>query len=219
VVKGLTEAIAHLRDRRAAGLGLLTIGAHRVVYGIVTVATILVYRNYFHSVDQVDAAIADLGLLVVITGAGFVLAAAVTPPATAALGVRRWLIVSLVASAVLQVLPGAIYAKVPLMVAAFLLGLAAQNIKICVDTLVQAHVDDELKGRVFVLYDMVFNVALVVAAVVGAVVLPANGRSVLALVVLAACYLALAAVFAVVTRGLDLDAGTESLRAAAASTR
>jgi MFS family permease len=219
VVKGLTEALAHLRDRRAAGLGLLTIGAHRVVYGIVTVATILVYRNYFHSVDQVDAAIADLGLLVVITGAGFVLAAAVTPPATAALGVRRWLILSLVASAALQVLPGAIYAKVPLMVAAFLLGLAAQNIKICVDTLVQAHVDDELKGRVFVLYDMVFNVALVVAAVVGAVVLPADGRSVLALVVLAACYLALAAVFTVVTRGLDLDAGTESLRAVAASTR
>ena len=213
VVKGLTEALAHLRERRAAGLGLLTIGAHRVVYGIVTVATILVYRNYFHSLDQVDAAIADLGLLVVVTGAGFVLAAAVTPPAAAALGVRRWLTVSLVASAVLQVLPGAVYAKVPLMIAAFLLGLAAQNIKICVDTLVQAHVDDELKGRVFVLYDMVFNVALVVAAVVGALVLPANGRSVLALVVLAACYAGLAVVFTVLTRGLDLDAGTESLQA------
>jgi MFS family permease len=213
VVTGLTEALAHLRDRRAAGLGLLTIGAHRVVYGIVTVATILVYRNYFHTLDQVDAAIADLGLLVVVTGAGFVLAAAVTPPAAAALGVRRWLTVSLVASAVLQVLPGAVYAKVPLMIAAFLLGLTAQNIKICVDTLVQAHVEDELKGRVFVLYDMVFNVALVVAAVVGALVLPANGRSVLTLVVLAACYAGLAVGFTVLTRGLDLDAGTESLQA------
>ena len=63
------------------------------------------------------------------------------------------------ASAVFQVLPGAIYAKVLLMIAAFLLGLTAQNIKICVDTLVQAYVHDELKGRVFVLYDMVFNMA------------------------------------------------------------
>lgn len=213
VVAGLTEALRHLREHRAAGIGLLTIGAHRVVYGIVTVATILVYRNYFHSVTEVDAAIADLGLLVVVTGAGFVLAAAVTPPATAALGVRRWLVVSLVASAVLQVLPGAIYATVPLLVAAFLLGLAAQNIKICVDTLVQAHVADELKGRVFVLYDMVFNVALVVAAVIGAVILPANGKSVLVLVVLALAYLGLAAVFAAATRGLDLDAGTGSLKA------
>jgi len=213
VVSGLVEALAHLRQRRAAGLGLLTIGAHRVVYGVVTVATILVYRNYFHAVADVDAAIADLGLLVVITGAGFVLAAAVTPPAVAALDVRRWLILSLVASAVLQLLPGAIYAKAPLMVAAFLLGLTAQNIKICVDTLVQAHVDDELKGRVFILYDMVFNVALVLAAVIGAFVLPADGKSVLVLVVLAACYLGIAALFTAASRGLDLDAGTGSLQA------
>ncbi|MFL6026881.1 MAG: MFS transporter [Friedmanniella sp.] len=218
VVAGLTAALVHLRTRRAAGIGLLTIGAHRVVYGIVTVATILVYRNYFHTVDQVDPAIADLGLLVVVTGAGSVLAAAVTPPATAGLGVRRWVVISLVGSAVVQVLPGAIYAKVPLLVAAFLLGLAAQNLKICVDTLVQAHVDDELKGRVFVIYDMVFNVALVVAAVLAALVLPTNGKSVLALVVLAACYLAVAGAFALVTRGLDLDAGTESLRREATPT-
>jgi len=217
VVAGLVEALTHLRDRRAAGIGLLTIGAHRVVYGVVTVATILVYRNYFHSLDEVDAALADLGLLVVVTGTGFVLAAVATPPATARLGVRRWLTASLVASGVVQVLPGAVYAKAPLLVAAFLLGLTAQNIKICVDTLVQAHVDDELKGRVFVLYDMVFNVALVLAAAVGALVLPANGKSVLVLALLAACYLAIALAFTAATRGLDLDAGTESLRPAAAT--
>lgn len=213
VVAGLAEAVRHLRLHRAAGLGLLTIGAHRVVYGIVTVATILVYRNYFHTLDQVDAALADLSLLVVITGAGFVVAAAVTPPMTARIGVRRWMVLCLVASAVFQVLPGAVYAKAPLLVAAFLLGVTAQNIKICVDTLVQAHVADEVKGRVFVLYDMVFNVALVLAAVVGAVILPADGKSVLILALLAGCYLLTAAVFAVVSRGLSLDEGTESLRA------
>ncbi|CAA9312057.1 MAG: hypothetical protein AVDCRST_MAG61-1847 [uncultured Friedmanniella sp.] len=212
VLRGLAQALAHLRHRPAAGIGLLTIGAHRVVYGIFTVAMILVYRNYFHTVDQVDAAIADLGLLVAVTGAGFVLAAAVTPPGTAALGVRRWLAVSLAASGVLQLLPGAIYDKAPLMVAAFLLGLTAQTVKICVDTLVQAHVDDELKGRVFVLYDMVFNLALVIAAVIAALVLPPDGRSVPVLVVLAGCYLATAAVFAASTRGLSMDRGTESLQ-------
>jgi MFS family permease len=75
------------------------------------------------------------------------------------------------------------------MVAASLLGLTAQCIKICVDILVQAHVADEFKGRVFVLYDMIFNVTLVVAAVIGAVILPANGKSVIILVVMAVCYL------------------------------
>ena len=93
-----------------------------IIYGIVTVATILVYRNYFHRIDEVEPAIADLGVLVVITGAGFVLAAAVTPPMTARVGVRAWIIACLAASAVFQVVPGAIYAKVPLGIAAFLLG-------------------------------------------------------------------------------------------------
>ena len=146
IVAGLAEALAHLRERRPAAIGLLTIGAHRVIYGIVTVATILVYRNYFHTLEQVEAAIADLGILVVITGAGFVFAAVVTPPMSARLGVRSWIVVCLVGSAVFQVFPGAFYAKIPLGIAAFLLGLTAQNIKICVDTLVQAHVARRLQG-------------------------------------------------------------------------
>ena len=211
VVAGLVAALRHLTERRPAGLALLTIGAHRIIYGIVMVATILVYRNYFHRIDEVEPAIADLGVLVVVTGAGFVLAAAVTPPMTARVGVRGWIIACLAASAVFQVLPGAIYAKVPLGIAAFLLGLTAQSIKICVDTLVQAHVDDELKGRVFVIYDVIFNLALVLAAVIGAVILPANGRSVLILVLMAAGYLVLAAAFAGASRSLDMDRGTESL--------
>ena len=41
-------------ERRPAGLGLITIGAHRIVYGVVTVATILVYRNYFHPITEVE---------------------------------------------------------------------------------------------------------------------------------------------------------------------
>jgi MFS family permease len=213
IVVGLVEALAHLRARRAAGIGLLTIAAHRLIYGIVTVATILVYRNYFHSLDEVDAAIADLGLLVMITGAGFVLASVVTPPMSARLGVRRTMIVCLLASAIFQVVPGAIYAKVPLLVAAFLLGLMAQNIKICVDTLVQAYVADEFKGRVFVIYDMIFNVTLVVAAVFAALILPANGKSVIILLIMAVGYLLVGVGFALVSRGVSMDEGTESFQA------
>lgn len=212
IVAGLTEALHHLRDHKPAALGLLTIGAHRIIYGIVTVAMILVYRNYFHTLDQVDAAIADLGLLVVITGAGFVVAAAVTPLLSARLGVRGSIIVCLVASGVFQVVPGAIFTKVALIVAAFFLGITAQTIKICVDTLVQAHVADELKGRVFIIYDMIFNVALVLAAAIGALILPANGKSVLVLVVLAGGYVLIGIAFTLASRGLSMNEGTESLR-------
>jgi MFS family permease len=212
IVAGLAAALRHLRDRRAAALGLITIGAHRVVYGVVTVATILVYRNYFHAAGDVDAAIADLGLLVVVTGAGFVCAAGLTPIFTARIGVRAWMAVCLIGSAVFQLLPGAIYRNLALLIAAFLLGITAQSIKICVDTLVQAHVEDAVKGRVFLIYDMVFNVALVGAAAIGALILPPNGKSVTVVVILAVSYLLIAAAFATLSRGLDLDRGTESLQ-------
>jgi len=215
VVTGLVEAVAHLRGQRPAGIGLLTIAAHRLVHGIVTVATILVYRNYFHRPEDIDAAIADLGLLVVITGAGFVFASVVTPPLSARRGIRITMILCLLGSAIFQLVPGAIYARVPLMVAAFLLGLTAQGIKICVDTLVQAHVADEFKGRVFVIYDIIFNIALVAAAVIGAVMLPANGKSVMILIIMATCYLLITVWFGLVSRGLSMDKGTESLRAVA----
>jgi MFS family permease len=215
VVTGLVEAVAHLHAQRPAGIGLLTIAAHRLIHGIVTVATILVYRNYFHRPDDIDAAIADLGLLVVITGAGFVFASVVAPPLSARRGLRSTMIMCLLGSAVFQLVPGAIYARVSLMMAAFLLGLTAQGIKICVDTLVQAHVADEFKGRVFVIYDIIFNVALVVAAVIGAVILPASGKSVLILIIMAICYLLITLWFALVSRGLSMNEGTESLRVAA----
>lgn len=211
ILAGLAGAIRHLRERPPASLGLAIIGAHRVVYGVVTVATILVYRNYFHTVTEIDPALAELGLLVVITGAGFVIAAVVTPPMTARIGVRAWMVTCLLASALFQVVPGAIYRKPTLLVAAFLLGVTAQAIKICVDTLVQAHVEDDFKGRVFVIYDMVFNAALVAAAGIAALILPSNGKSVLILVVLAGVYLLTGVIFAAVSRGYDLNQGTESL--------
>jgi len=213
VVTGLVEAVAHLRAQRPAGIGLLTIAAHRLIHGIVTVATILVYRNYFHRPDEIDPAIADLGLLVVITGAGFVFASVVAPPLSARRGLRSTMIMCLLGSAVFQVMPGAIYARLTIMVAAFLLGLTAQGIKICVDTVVQAHVADGFKGRVFVIYDIIFNVALVAAAVIAAVILPASGKSVPILIIMAICYLLITLWFALVTRGLSMNEGTESLRA------
>lgn len=209
---GLVDALRHLRERRPAAIGLTTIGVQRIAYGLVTVTMILLYRNHFHEVTEVEVAIADLGLLLGVTGAGFVLASVVCPPGTARAGVRGWMIICLFASAVLQVVPGAIISRVPLLIAGFLLGITAQSLKICVDTLVQAHVDDHFKGRVFVLYDMIFNVALVLAGVIAALVLPPDGHSVALLVTVGVIYALIGVAFTLASRGLPMNEGTESLR-------
>lgn len=215
IVRGLADTVRHLNRHREAGLGLIMIAAHRLPYGVVTVATILVYRNHFHPVQQTDAALADLALVGGVTGVGFVLAAAVTPVVRSRIGARAWMITCFALSAVLQVFPGATYTRIGILIAAFGCGVLAQSIKISVDTFVQAHVDDDFKGRVFVIYDMIFNVVLVLAAAVGAWILPTDGRSVPILVLISCCYLITGVIFAVTSRGLDLDRGAESLDPAA----
>ena len=48
---------------------------------------------------------------------------------------------------------------------------------------------------------------------IGAVILPANGKSVIILVVMAVCYLLIGLGFALVSRGVSMNEGTESLQA------
>lgn len=177
VVRGLTSAVRHLRQRRPAADALIVIAAHRFCYGLSTVATILLYRNYFHPPGDTDAALAGLATAVLVSGAGFLAAALVTPLAARRSGTRAWMTALLAMAAGVEVMPGALYTELAILVAAFALGLSAQGVKICVDTLVQTHVDDVYRGRVFSLYDVVFNVAFVAAAAVAALAVPASGKS------------------------------------------
>jgi MFS family permease len=91
-------------------------------------------------------------------------------------------------AAVTEVALGLPFSMPLLLVAAVLLGLAAQGIKICVDTLVQQYVDDDHRGRVFALYDTMFNLTLVAAAVFTAVALPEDGYSPGAVIAIAIGY-------------------------------
>jgi MFS family permease len=188
VARGLVDGLRHLGERRPAAYGLTAIGLHRFFYGISTMSLILLYRNYFHGPDEVNAAFSELSVAVLVSGVGFVAAAVLTPVVTERITRRAWVLGLLATAAVTQVLPGALYTEPALLVAAFFLGLASQGIKIVVDTIVQTHVDDAFRGRVFSLYDVIFNVAFVAAAAVGSVVLPDTGKSYVVLGAVSAGY-------------------------------
>jgi MFS family permease len=200
VAVGLVAGLRHLGRRRPAAYGLAAIGAHRFFYGLSTVSLILLCRNYFHGPGDVDAAFEELSVAVLVSGIGFVAAAVLTPVVTERVAQRTWVLGLLVGAAVTQVVPGALFTEASLLVAAFFLGLASQGIKIVVDTLVQTHVEDAYRGRVFSLYDVIFNVAFVGAAAVGAVVLPVTGKSYVVLGAVSLGYALTAAWYAQVTR-------------------
>jgi MFS family permease len=177
VARGLVDGLQHLAQRRTAAHGLAAIGAHRFFFGVATVMLILLHRNRFNAPAEVDAAFNGLAVAVLVSGAGFVSAAFLTPLVTDRITLRAWILTLLGAAAFTQLVPGALLTEGALLVSAYFLGVASQGIKICVDTLVQAGVDDAYRGRVFALYDVVFNVAFVAAAAVAAVVLPVDGHS------------------------------------------
>jgi hypothetical protein len=177
VVRGLLDGLRHLRARRVAAGALIVIAAARFLYGLTVVSTVLLYRNFFHDSHDTDAALSGLALAVVLSGLGFLTAAVVTPLATTRMSPQRWMVVLLGAAALVELMPGLLFTQWGVLVAAFGLGLSAQGVKICVDTLVQIGVDDAFRGRVFSLYDVIFNVVFVGAAATGALVIPADGRS------------------------------------------
>jgi MFS family permease len=194
VTRDLGAGLAHVRRRRTPALALGAIGGHRLAYGVSLIATVLLTRNRLADGDP-DAALALLGMVVSASGAGFVLAAVVTPHATRRLAPQGWLVACLLLAAAVEA--GLVAAvTTPLLVAgAFLLGLAGQGAKISVDTIVQRDVDDAYRGRVFVLYDVVFNAALLAAAALAVLVVPDDGYSRTLYAAIAAWYAMVAVVY------------------------
>lgn len=212
--RDLVGALRHLRERRTAGRALLLIGAHRLGYGVALVLSLLYARTAVSGGPSTSAAAAGstggtsgllaatalVGAVTLSSGLGFALAAALTPVAAKRLGPQRWAVVAAAASAAaplaLVTAPGA----TALVVAAGVLGLTAQSVKISVDTLVQTGVDDGFRGRVFVLYDVLTNAATVAAAGLAALVLPVDGYSAPVLAALAVWWVAVAALSATSSR-------------------
>ncbi len=203
VIGGLVAALRHIRANRPAAIGLLTIGGHRIWHGATAVGVILLFRNHFHATSEITAALADLSLWGAATALGFLAASVVTPLVTNRLGVRRWMVLLLIGCGLLQIFPGSVFEPWALILAAGLIGVLAQSIKICVDTLVQAHIHDEYKGRTFVWYDIGFNVVQVASAALAAAILPPDGASVVVFVGLGVGYLVTAIAFAAASRRID----------------
>jgi MFS family permease len=199
VVSGLVAGLHHLKRRPLAASALAVVAGHRFCYGLSTVATILLYRNYFNDPADTDAGLAGFASAVLVSGIGYFLAAVLTPLATRRMPARTWIVVLLCLAAAAEAFPATLYTQPSLLIAALALGLSAQGVKICVDTLVQTNVDDGFRGRVFSLYDVVFNVVFVAAAAVGALVIPPDGKSYSLLAGISVGYALIAAFYTVYT--------------------
>ncbi|GGW61607.1 MFS transporter [Streptomyces griseoloalbus] len=190
--RDLMAGVRHLAapSRREAAWALTAMALMRFCYGAMLVLLLMLCRYALTSTT--DEGLALLGLALGASGAGFFAAAVMTPWAAGRLGPGRWIVVCAAAAAVLEPTLGLPFATGPLLAGAFVLGLITQGAKIATDTIVQSCVEDGFRGRIFSLYDVLFNVAFVAAAAVAALMLPPDGRSVPLVVTIAVIYGAVA---------------------------
>ena len=193
----LTAGIRHLvRDCRPAVHALAAVTAARFCYGVLIVVVVMLARYTFNDPADSAAGLATLGQAVALSAVGFFLAAVVSPWCTRRLGLAGWMTTCLAAPVFFVPALGLTFSLVPGLIAALLLGVVTQGAKICADTVVQESVEDEFRGRVFAIYDVLFNVAFVAAAAVTALVLPLSGRSTTVLVGVALLYAVAAGLYA-----------------------
>ncbi|WP_406201317.1 MFS transporter [Kitasatospora sp. NBC_01560] len=175
----LGSAVTHLvRDCRPAVHALAAVTAARFCYGVLIVMVVMLARYTFNDPADSAGGLATLGKAVGLSAAGFFLAALISPWCTRRLGLAGWMTLCLAAPVAFVPALGLGFSLVPCLIAALLLGVVTQGTKICADTVVQESVEDDYRGRVFAIYDVLFNVAFVAAALVTALVLPLSGRSV-----------------------------------------
>ncbi|MEU0171949.1 MFS transporter [Streptomyces massasporeus] len=194
--RDLAAGVRHLAapQRREAAWALAAMSLMRFCYGALLVMLLMLCR--YELTSTADDGLALLGLALGFSGAGFFAAAVVTPWSAGRLGPGRWMVVCAGAAALLEPALGLPFANAPLLAAAFVLGLTTQGAKIATDTIVQSSVEDAFRGRIFSVYDVLFNVSFVGAAAVAAVMLPPDGRSVPLVITIAVIYAAVAVAMA-----------------------
>ncbi len=200
VVIGLVAGMRHIAGHPPAIGALAVLALHRAAYGITTLGTLLLYRNYFVAEGFFRSGIVGLGQVLVIGAAGALVAAAITPLMSRRIGKPHWIVALMALGGVTEVALGAPYDIKLLLAAGFLIGGVGQAVKICADTVVQEHVSDAYRGRVFSVSDTLFNLAFVGGLLIGARTLPEDGVALAVVFAVGASYLVTALAYSLAAK-------------------
>ncbi len=193
VAAGLWSGLEHVWQRRRARAALTATSAHRLCYGILLLMSILLYRNYFYPGGNGNSALGHYLPVVVSSAVGYGAAALITPIATRRMTNQIWVTVMLACGSVITAALGPTFGQLEFAAIGFGLGVVAQGITISTTTILQREMEDEFRGRVFSVNDMLYNGTFVLGALISAAFMPATGHSTVMVLIVAAGYLAAAA--------------------------
>jgi MFS family permease len=173
----MREGFDFLREHADAARGIAATAIHRGGLTALTLTALLLERNTFNDPADSEAGLAGLSLTLSIAAIGFVIGALVAPYGVRKMGRHRWMRLSIFAASLGSLVLVIDRTPVLLALTAFFTALCGQSVKVTNDALVQSKIDDYFRGRVFSVYDVVVNAAIVTGALCAAWILPISGDS------------------------------------------
>jgi MFS family permease len=171
----MREGIQFLRKHIDTGRGIVATAVHRGGLTALTLTALLLERNTFNDPSKPEDGLQGFGIALTIAGVGVFLGAFLAPYGVTRFGRHRWIKFAMFASAFSPIFLAVWQTEIALSVTAFLTAFFGQNIKVTNDALVQSKIDDYYRGRVFAVYDVIVNSAIVSGGLIAAVLLPASG--------------------------------------------
>jgi MFS family permease len=185
----MREGIKFLRQNLDTARGIAAVAVHRGGITALTLIALLLERNTFHDPADNEAGLAGLSFVLTVAACGFVVGAVIAPYGVRKVGRHRWMRFAMAASTLGPLF--IVFTRTPLTLtcAGFVTALFGQSLKVTNDALVQSKIDDIYRGRVFSVYDVVVNGAIVSGAVIAALLLPNSGDAFLVPLIVAILYL------------------------------
>ena len=176
-LREMQEGFQFLKKHGDAARGIVAVAIHRGGLTALTLTALLLERNTFNDPADSDAGLAGLSFTLTIAAIGFVLGALIAPRGVSVMGRHRWMRLSVIAASMSALT--LVIERTPFLLAltAFLTALCGQSVKVTNDALVQSKIDDYFRGRVFAVYDVVVNGAIVTFSLFAAKILPLSGDS------------------------------------------
>jgi MFS family permease len=171
----MREGIDFLRKNIDTARGIVATAVHRGGLTALTLTALLLERNTFNDPSRPEDGLQGFGIALTIAGIGVFLGAFLAPYGVARFGRHRWIKFAMFASAISPIFLAIWQTEVALSITAFMTAFFGQNIKVTNDALVQSKIDDYYRGRVFAVYDVVVNSAIVSGGLIAALLLPTSG--------------------------------------------
>jgi len=174
----LQEGLRILKNHPDALRGIFATAIQRGGLTALTLMGLLLERNTFNPPNNPDAGLAGFAYALGVAGIGFGVGSLITPFFVGYFGRHRWIRIMMVAPSIFLTLFAFFPTEWLLITTAFFIATCGQAVKVTNDALVQSQITDEYRGRVFAFYDIAVNAVIVVGAIIAALLLPKNGKSI-----------------------------------------